>query len=165
VARLPVTPISEDEYLRRERLAETKSEFHDGEVFAMSGGTFNHSVLTTEMIVLLSGRMAAGCWVCSADLRIKIAESKLYTYPDCSGVCGEPEFAGDQKDCLLNPMLIVEVLSPGSEGYDRGKKFEMYRTMKSLREYVVVHQTLEAGGEQCVRSLVWTSRAGNAPRR
>ena len=73
-------------------------------------------------------------------MRIRIASSGTYTYADCGILRGEPQFSGDQKDNLLNPLLLIEVLSPSTEGYDRGKKFEMYRTIESLREYLIVHQ-------------------------
>jgi Uma2 family endonuclease len=83
--------------------------------------------------------MPAGCRTVTSDLRIK-APAGLYTYPDCSVICGEPQYSGDQKDVVLNSLLIVEVLSPSTEGYDRGKKFELYRTIESFREYLLVHQ-------------------------
>ena len=76
----------------------------------------------------------------SSDLRIKVASAGLYTHPDCSVICGEPQYFREQKDVVLNPLLIVEVLSPSTEDYDRGKKFELYRTIPSFREYLVVHQ-------------------------
>ena len=84
--------------------------------------------------------MPAGCRTFNSDLRVKVASAGLYTYPDCSVVCGELELLGDQQDVVLNPLLIVEVLSPSTEGYDRGKKFELYRAMPSFREYLLVHQ-------------------------
>ncbi|HEX4231528.1 MAG TPA: Uma2 family endonuclease [Bryobacteraceae bacterium] len=140
MASLPKPPLTEDEYLRLDRKAETKSEFHDGQMFAMAGGSLNHSLLANSIGALLRGQVAAGCRVFNADLRIKIPASKTYTYADCSVICGEPEFSGDQQDVVLNPVLIVEVLSPTTEGYDRGKKFELYRTIRSFREYLLVHQ-------------------------
>lgn len=76
----------------------------------------------------------------NADLRIHIASARTYTYADCSVVCGEPQFSSDQQDNVPNPVLIVEVLSPSTEGYDRGKKFELYRTIGSFRKYLIVHQ-------------------------
>jgi len=139
MASLPTPPLTEDEYLRLERQAETKSEFHDGQMFAMAGGTLNHSLLANRIGALLD-RVSPGCRVLNADLRIKIAASRTYTYADCSVVCGEPQFSSDHQDNVLNPLLIVEVLSPSTEGYDRGKKFELYRTIDSVREYLLVHQ-------------------------
>ena len=140
MASMPVSPLTEEQYLHLEREAETKSEFHDGQMFAMSGGSLNHSLLATRMVALLDRQTPPGCRAFNSDLRIKVAAAGLYTYPDCGVFCGEPQFAGDQHDIILNPLLIVEVLSPSTEGYDRGKKFELYRTIPSFREYLIVHQ-------------------------
>jgi Uma2 family endonuclease len=109
-------------------------------MFAMAGGSLNHSLIANRIGALLDRQVPTGCRTFNADLRIKVTRAGLYTYPDCSVVCGDPQLFGDQKDCLLNPLLIVEVLSPSTEGYDRGKKFELYRTIESFREYLIVHQ-------------------------
>jgi len=109
-------------------------------MFAMSGGSLNHSLIAGDMIALLRGQKPEGCRVFTSDLRIKAAATGLLTYSDCGVFCGEPEFAGDRQDVILNPVLIVEVLSPSTEGYDRGKKFESYRSIPSFREYLIVHQ-------------------------
>ena len=138
MASFPVSPISEEDYLRIERAAFEKSEYHDGEVFAMSGGTPNHSRITAKIVSLLDRQTPAGCCVYSSDLRIKITAKPTYLYADCSLVCGSIETAGG--DNLLNPTLIVEVLSPSTEAYDRGKKFELYRSIPSFREYLLIHQ-------------------------
>jgi Uma2 family endonuclease len=140
MATLPDAPLTEAQYLEIERLAEFKSEFHDGRMFAVSGGSLNHSLISTRMSALLDRQMPPGCRTCNSDLRIKVASAGLYTYPDCGVICGEPEYFGGQKDVVLNPLLIVEVLSPSTEGYDRGKKFELYRTIPSFQEYLIVHQ-------------------------
>src|SRR5580704_6793721 len=140
MASLSATPLSEEEYLRLEREAEYKSEFHDGQMFAMAGGSPNHAYLSAEVTVILGRQRPPGCRVFSSDLRIKVARAGLYTYADCTVICGELQLHGDQKDAVLNPLLIVEVLSPSTEAYDRGKKFELYRTIESFREYLLVHQ-------------------------
>lgn len=140
MASLPDAPLTEEQYLEIERLAEFKSEFHDGRMFAMSGGSPNHALLSARICALLYPQMPPGCRVFSPDMRIKVAAAGLYTYADCSVICGEFELFSDQKDVVLNPLLIVEVLSPLTEGYDRGKKFELYRTIPSFREYLTVHQ-------------------------
>src|SRR5580658_571128 len=140
MASLPDAPLTEEQYLEIERLAEFKSEFHDGRMFAMSGGSPNHALLSARMCSLLDRQMPAGCRVFSSDLRIKVAPARLYTYADCTVICGELQTFSDQKDVVLNPLLIVEVLSPSTEGYDRGKKFELYRTIPSFCEYLIVHQ-------------------------
>jgi Uma2 family endonuclease len=140
MATLPDAPLTEEQYLEIERRAEFKSEFHDGRMFAMASGSPNHAVLSGAVIALLYPQMPPGCRVFSSDLRIKVAAAGLYTYPDCCVICGDLEYFGNQKDVVLNPLLIVEVLSPSTEGYDRGKKFELYRTIPSFQEYLVVHQ-------------------------
>ncbi len=140
MATLPDAPLTEEQYLEIERFAETKSEFHNGRMFAMSGGSPNHALLGNRIGALLDRQMPPGCRTFNSELRIRVASAGLYTYPDCSVICGELQFAGDQNDVVTNPLLIVEVLSPSTEGYDRGKRFEMYRTIPSFREYLIVHQ-------------------------
>ena len=140
MARLPATRLTEEQYLQIERKAETKSEFHGGQMFAMAGGSPNHSLLANRIGALLDRQVSPECRVFNADLRIKVVSAGLYTYADCSVVCGELQFSGDQQDGVVNPLLIVEVLSPSTEGYDRGRKFELYRTIDSFREYLIVHQ-------------------------
>lgn len=134
-----VKRISSDEYLARERLATEKSEFYEGQVFAMGGGSANHSLIAANLLGELRNKLAVGsCRVFTSDMRIRTA-SGLYTYPDVSVVCDAPCFEDDLvRDVLLNPRVICEVLSPSTEGYDRGKKFEHYRTIPSLLEYVLV---------------------------
>ena len=140
MATLPTPRLTEEQYLQIERLAETKSEFHDGQMFAMSGGSLNHSLIAGDMIALLRIQKPEECRVFTSDLQIKVAATGLFTYPDCGLFCGEPQFASDRQDVILNPVLIVEILSPSTEGYDRGKKFESYRSIPSFREYLIVHQ-------------------------
>lgn len=141
MASLPAPRLTEEEYLELERRAESKSEFFDGQMFAMAGGTLNHALLSNTIGAMLHRQMPPGCRTCNSDLRIKSDTARFYTYPDCSVICGDAEYAaGNHRDVVLNPVLIVEVLSPSTEAYDRGKKFELYRTIPSLREYMLVHQ-------------------------
>jgi Uma2 family endonuclease len=109
-------------------------------MFAMAGGSPNHSLLANRIGGLLDRQMPPGCRAFNSDLRIKVAAAGLYTYADCSVICGDLQYANDRRDVILNPLLIVDVLSPSTEGYDRGKKFELYRTIPSFREYLIVHQ-------------------------
>ena len=136
-----VTPLSAAEYLKIERAAELRHEFFNGEMFAMSGGSAKHSLIKmnvgAELRTQLKGQP---CTAFDSDLRIQIPPTGLYTYPDVSVVCGELEFDDDQHDTVLNPALLVEVLSDSTEAYDRGKKFEHYRRIASLREYVLISQ-------------------------
>jgi len=141
MASLPAAaPLTEEEYLTLERQALDKSEYHDGQMFAMAGGSPNHSFIQGAVFALLFRQAPPGCRAFTADLRIHLEVAKTYSYADCGIVCGDLELSSDQKDNLLNPLLIVEVLSPSSQDYERGKKFELYRTIASFREYVVVHQ-------------------------
>lgn len=137
MASVPVTPLTEEQYLAIEESAPFKSEFHNGRMFAMAGGSPNHSLLASNAAWEIRGQIPSSCRVFNSDLKIKILAHGLYTYADCTVVCGEPELAGE---AVLNPILLVEVLSPSTQGYDRGEKFAMYRTIASLREYVIVHQ-------------------------
>ncbi len=140
MASLPTARLTEEEYLELERKAEIKSEFHNGQIFAMSGGTLNHSVLAAKIISQLLNQVPKGCRTLTSDMRIKVEQAGLHTYPDCSVLCGEPKFLDGRRDVILNPMLIAEVLSPSTQDYDRGAKFELYRTIPSFQEYLVVHQ-------------------------
>jgi Uma2 family endonuclease len=141
MARLPnAAPLTEAQYLELERSAEIKSEFHDGQMFAMAGGSPNHSLLGNRIGALLDREIPEGCRAFNSELRIRAASAGIYTYPDCSVICGDLEYSGEQKDVVTNPLLIVEVLSPSTEAYDRGRKFEMYRTIPSFREYLLIHQ-------------------------
>src|SRR6266446_9871640 len=137
-----IARLSEAEYLQLERKAETRSEYFSGEVFAMAGGTRSHSLIQTNLLRELSSRLkATDCVAYNTDLRVKVEATGLLTYPDVSVVCGEQRFLDEEEDVLLNPALVVEVLSDSTEGYDRGKKFEHYRQIPSLREYLLVSQT------------------------
>jgi Uma2 family endonuclease len=140
MASLPVAPLTEEQYLQIERAALEKSEFHEGQMYAMAGGSPNHSLLANNIGAILRGQVPPGCRTFNSDLRIKVVAAGLYTYPDCSVICGDLQYFGDHRDVVLNPILIVEVLSPSTENYDRGKKFELYRTIPSVREYLIVHQ-------------------------
>lgn len=128
-----------EEYLAWERLQPQKHEFHRGEVFAMAGATFEHNQIVANVLgELRTALRQKPCRVCASDLRVKIPATGLYTYPDASVVCGRPEFEDDKLDTLLNPLLLVEVLSESTADYDRGTKFTNYRTIASLRDYVLI---------------------------
>ncbi|MCL4246909.1 MAG: Uma2 family endonuclease [Anaerolineae bacterium] len=130
-----------DEYLAFERESEIRHEFLDGEVFAMAGAEPAHVDIRTNtqtsLVLQLRGRP---CKVNDQDMRVKTA-SGLYTYPDISVVCGERQFNDDKPRTLLNPMVIVEVLSPSTESYDRGDKFHHYRSIPTFQEYVLISST------------------------
>jgi Uma2 family endonuclease len=137
----PKPHVSPNEYLARERKAEAKSEYFNGEIFAMSGASQAHVLIVTNVVSELRGQLRArDCRVYSTDLRVKVSASGLYTYPDVVVVCGAPRFEDEQGDTLLNPSVIVEVLSKSTQDYDRGAKFEQYRTVESFKEYVLIAQ-------------------------
>lgn len=133
-----VPSLSAVEYLHIERAAAYRSEFFRGEMFAMAGGSPKHSLIKMNLAGSLWNRLRGHrCTAYDSDLRIR-CRTGLYTYPDASVICGELEFDDEHKDTVLNPTLIVEVLSKTTEAYDRGKKFDHYRTIPALREYVLV---------------------------
>ncbi len=135
------TFISEDEYLIREPEAAYKSEFRNGRIVAMTGASPAHSRITMNLAVELGTQLKKKpCRLFSSDTRIKVEAAQFYTYPDLSVVCEEPRFDRRDRHALINPLLIVEVLSPSTEAYDRGQKFAWYRQLPSLREYVLVAQ-------------------------
>ena len=129
------------EYLAAEAVSEVRHEYLNGEVWAMAGGTPEHAALAlavgSELRQALRGKP---CRAYSADLRVRIVDTGLSTYPDVSVVCGQLETAPDDKDAVTNPIVLVEVLSESTEGYDRGAKAAHYRRIPSLREYVLVSQ-------------------------
>ena len=141
MAALPVpkTPMTDEEYLAFERTSEEKHEFLAGELFAMSGAKKAHNLVTANLIRLLGNLLLERpCLVFPADMKTHIPSTGLYAYPDVTVVCGEPVFQDESEDVLLNPKLIVEVLSDSAESYDRGEKFEAYQTIESLQDYVLV---------------------------
>ena len=130
-----------EQYLALERAAAYKSEYFRGEVFTMAGASPTHVLMVSNIVAALHGQLRRRpCTVYATDLRLKVNASGLYTYPDITVVCGEPQFDDDQKDTLVNPTLIVEVLSESTQDYDRGGKFAQYRKMPSFAEYVLVAQ-------------------------
>lgn len=141
MASNPASNLTEEQYLEIERAAEFRSEFLESEMFAMSGGSMNHAGLQTNIVVGLTLALRGQpCRTFGSDFRIKIS-SRMYTYPDVSVVCGKPLLADEHQDNLLNPVAIFEVLSPSTEKYDRGLKFQHYRTIDSLRDYILVDQS------------------------
>ena len=135
------TGLSPQEYLELERSSDVRHEYADGEIFAMSGGTFAHAAAAGNVIRALGIAVEdRGCHVLTSDMRVKIAARNRYVYPDVSVVCERPVFEDDRLDTLLNPLVIVEVLSDSTEAYDRGDKFLQCRTLPSLREYVLLSQ-------------------------
>ena len=128
-----------DEYLAFERSANTRHEFFDGEIYAMAGGTPTHAAISVNVSSLLREQLRGrGCQAYSSDLRIRVLETGLATYPDVTVVCGQRELDPEDRNTITNPVLLVEVLSPSSAAYDRGEKLEHYKRIPSLREVVLV---------------------------
>jgi Uma2 family endonuclease len=155
------------EYLRAEEDSTLKHEYLDGQIYAMAGGTPEHAALAMVMGARLVSKLEGGrCRVHSSDLRIRVAKTGLTTYPDASVVCGRREVDPEDKNTVTNPTAIVEVTSRSTEEYDRGERFEHYKQIPSLNEYVVVSHReraievwrREAGGE-------WSSRVARAGER
>jgi Uma2 family endonuclease len=137
----PARPISPEQYLRAERASHTKHEMIGGEVFAMSGASRWHGRIVGNISAEL--REALRGWGCSSipgDLRVRIPQTEAYLYPDVVVYCGEGKWRDDQFDTLENPVVIVEVLSPTTESFDRSVKFDQYRLIQSLQAYVLVSQ-------------------------
>jgi len=129
------------EYLAIERQAEFKSEFFDGEMFAMAGASRHHNIVNENLSGELFSRLKGGpCRTLSRDQRLKIDRTGLYCYPDLVIVCGPPEYAAEDPDTLVNPLVVVEVLSDSTERYDRTTKFRHYQQLPSLQEYILVAQ-------------------------
>ena len=129
------------EYLVLEREAEFRHEYLDGEIFEMAGANKRHNLISINMIRVIGNQILdRECSVYGSDMRIRIPVMETYTYPDVVALCGPEEFEDETEDNLLNPALIVEVLSKSTEAYDRGAKFEHYQTIESFREYVLITQ-------------------------
>lgn len=138
--RKPERHYTLEDYYVIEEMSEIKHEYFDGEIFAMVGASFNHNLITLNLASALHTRLKdKACDVVTNDMRV-CAPDGLYTYPDIAVVCGGATFSADQIKALTNPTVIVEVLSESTKRYDRGQKFELYRSIEGLREYVLVEQ-------------------------
>ena len=130
---------TESEYLELERNADFKSEYYNGEIFAMAGATLIHNKIVSNLIFLFNQFLKdKPCDVYPSDLRLQVEKSGLYTYPDITIVCGKTELLDNKFDTLKNPTILIEVLSDSTEKYDRGQKFSFYREIPSLKEYILV---------------------------
>ena len=129
------------EYLALEHKSETRSEYIAGRMYAMSGASRRHNLIALNLAGEIRQQLrGTPCEAYKTDMRVKVAPTGMYTYPDIVAVCGEPRFEDSEVDTLLNPTVLIEVLSPSTEAYDRGEKFAHYRRLDSLREYVLVAQ-------------------------
>ena len=149
----PPKTLSLEEYRNLETIAEVKHEYHDGEIIEMTGGSINHNSILINLIVLLKLALRGTNYrLQSSDLRLWIPQYNRGLYPDLMIIAGEPLFSDNRNDEILNPCLIIEVLSPSTSGYDRGDKFRYYRSIPQLNQYLLVSQ-----GEILIESYSKTS--------
>jgi Uma2 family endonuclease len=154
--------VSPEEYLRRERAAERRSEYHAGRIFAMAGASRAHTTLADNLTALLWNHVRGGpCQVFSRDQRVKVESSGLYAYPDVLVVCGEQLWDPADADTLTNPTVLIEVLSSSTERYDRGEKFEFYKGLPSLREYLLISQDRPRVEARIRRGAEWIEVASD----
>jgi Uma2 family endonuclease len=141
MSSLPNYYLSPEEYLTLERRAEFKSEYVDGVMCAMAGGSERHNLIAANVIISIGTQLRDHpCRVYPSDLKVRVPNSRRFFYPDVSIVCGETLFADDEQDVVLKPAVVVEVLSDSTAAFDRGKKFQSYQQIESLREYLLVSQ-------------------------
>jgi Uma2 family endonuclease len=152
--------LSVQEYLRLERLAETKSEYLDGQMLAMTGASRRHNLIVANLMRDLGNQLKhRPCELFPSDMRVRIPSANVYTYPDVSAVCGEPLFEDGEADTLLNPTFVLEVLSPSTEAYSRGRKFRWYQGLDSLSELVLVSQDQPVMEQYVRQGESWLFRA------
>lgn len=136
------TYLSIEDYLKQEEAAEFKSEYYDGGVFPMAGASINHNQIVGNLYASFNIDFRGKPYrVFMSDMRLWLPIYKRFTYPDVMVVAGNPNFALDRQDTITNPDIIIEVLSESTEGYDRGEKFKMYRSLESVKEYILVSQS------------------------
>jgi Uma2 family endonuclease len=138
----PKPYITEAEYLELERAASSKHEYFAGEIFAKTGASEQHNLIASNVMASLHRQLRGhSCRIYPSDMRLKVMQTGLNTYPDSTIVCGPPQYTDQAKrDTLLNPIVIIEILSPSTERYDRGMKFQHYHAIASLQEYVLIAQ-------------------------
>lgn len=137
----PKRYITEQEYIKFERASTSKHEYFDGQIYAMTGASRTHNLIAGNTLATLHGQLRRKpCQIFPSDMRVKVMHTGLNTYPDLVVICGEPEFTDDVLDTLVNPLVVIEILSPSTERYDRGMKFQNYRTIESLQDYILIAQ-------------------------
>ena len=133
--------ISPEEYLNIERRSTYRSEYVDGEMFAMAGATRQHNRISSNLVSEINQHIKSGdCNIYSSDLRVHVPSTGYFTYPDIVITCGKEEFTDNHNDVLVNPLVIIEILSDSTASIDRGKKFEQYRELTSFVEYLLIEQ-------------------------
>ena len=141
MASLPKQRLTPEQYLEIERRADHKSEYHSGEMFALAGVSEPHALIMGNIFAELHQQLKhRPCKVYQSEMRVKVDATGLYTYPDVTVVCGEARFDDNHMDTLLNPTVLIEVLSKSTEAYDRGEKYAHYRRLESVTDYLMVSQ-------------------------
>lgn len=140
MASQPVPFLTPEQYLEIERAAEFRSEYLDGEMFAMSGATARHNIVVNNLGRALYPQLKRRCQYFTTDLRLLVPATGLYTYPDLMVICGKIEYSGDRLDIVTNPGFIAEILSKSTADYDRGRKFVHYRSIAGLADYMIAAQ-------------------------
>ena len=152
------TFLTPEEYIVLERKATLKSEYWSGEIFAMSGASVAHNLITMNIATGLYNQLSERrCRVFASDMRVGISAGDSYFYPDVSVVCDKPRFEDNEFDTLINPIVVVEVLSQSTEAYDRGEKFTRYRQLESLQEYILISQDQVRVEHHFRQGRVWKS--------
>jgi Uma2 family endonuclease len=137
----PLRSLTEQEYIDFERTSLIKHEYYNGHVYAMTGASRTHNLIAGNTLASLHSQIRrTPCQIFPSDMRVKVQKTGLYTYPDLVLICGEPQFTDDALDTLLNPLVLIEILSPSTERYDRGLKFQHYRTIETLQDYILIAQ-------------------------
>ncbi len=138
----PNVQVTAAEYLKFDHQSDQKYEYDDGQIYLMAGATPRHNLISASVNFTLYAQLRGkGCFIYSGDMRIKVEKTGLYTYPDMTIVCGQPQYEDTKPPTLLNPTVIIEILSPSTERDDRGKKFQHYRNLDSLQEYILISQS------------------------
>ena len=150
------TYLTPEEYLTWERKQPFKNEYHNGQIIAMSGASRAHNRITVDITTQLNNQLMEGeCEVFAGEMRVRTSPEVSYFYPDVIVVCGEPRFEDDTFDTLLNPIVVVEVLSPSTAAFDRGEKFEHYKQLVSLQEYILISQNTVRVEHYCRQETQW----------
>ena len=150
------TYLTPEEYLAWERKQPFKNEYHNGQIVAMSGASRAHNLVTMNVANQLYNQLVdQECEVYANEMRVRTNPTVSYFYPDVVVACGEPRFEDDTFDTLLNPIVVIEVLSPSTAAYDRGEKFEYYKQLASLQEYILISQDKVRVEHYCRRETQW----------
>ena len=150
------TYLTPEEYLAWERKQSFKNEYHNGQIIAMSGASRAHNRITVDITIQLGNQlMNSECEVFASEMRVRTSPEVSYFYPDVIVVCGEQRFEDDTFDTLLNPIVVIEVLSPSTAAFDRGEKFEHYKQLVSLQEYILISQDSVRVEHYCRQETQW----------